>query len=42
MYLTAMERIPTVKFDTSRLTQTVLVDLERNIRELPEVTEHHF
>lgn len=37
-----MKRIPTVKFDTSRLTQTVLADLERNIRELPQIAEHDF
>lgn len=37
-----MKRIPTVKFDTSRLTRAVLADLERNIRDLPEVAEQNF
>lgn len=37
-----MKGIPTVKFDTSRLTKTVLADLESNIRELPEIEGPHF
>lgn len=37
-----MSKVPTIKFDTERLTQTVLADLERNIRELPEVSDENF
>ena len=34
--------IPTVKFDTSRFTATVLTDLERSVREPPEATPANF
>jgi hypothetical protein len=37
-----MKQIPTVKFDTSRLSYTVLADLEKAIRDLPEVNEQNF
>ena len=37
-----MSKMPTVKFDTSRLTATVLDDLERGIQELPEATPKNF
>jgi hypothetical protein len=37
-----MKRIPTVKFDTSRLTARVLADLEHIIRKLPEIHEQNF
>jgi len=32
-----MRKVPTVRFDTSRLTAAVLADLEQAVRELPEV-----
>ena len=35
-------RIPTVKFDSGRITETVLEDLKVNIRALPEVGENDF
>ncbi len=34
--------MPTVKFDTSRLTATVLAEVESAVRELPEVTRENF
>ncbi|MDY6948408.1 MAG: hypothetical protein SXG53_22135 [Pseudomonadota bacterium] len=37
-----MPDIPTVKFDTSYLTQGVLEALERDIRELPETNDRNF
>jgi uncharacterized protein with gpF-like domain len=37
-----MKRIPTVKFDASRLTATVLAEVELAVRELPEVTRDKF
>jgi hypothetical protein len=37
-----VRKMPTVKFDTSRLTVSVLDDLERGIRELPEATPKNF
>ena len=36
------QRMPTVKFDTKRVTPTVLAALERDVRNLPEVTEANF
>jgi hypothetical protein len=39
---TAMSNSPTVAFDTSRLTETVLADVESNSRELPEIDEWNF
>ena len=37
-----MKTIPTVKFDTSRLTAAVLAEVESAVRELPEVTRDNF
>jgi hypothetical protein len=37
-----MSKLPTIEFDTSRLTPTVLADLERNILELPEINRQNF
>jgi hypothetical protein len=36
------QRMPTVKFDTKWVTRTVLAALERDVRNLPEVTEANF
>jgi len=35
-------RIPTVKFDSTRVTDAVLADLKKNIRALPEVDDNDF
>lgn len=39
---TSTRRISTVRFDASRVTQTVLADLKCNIREFREIGEKHF
>ncbi len=37
-----MNMLPTITFDTSRLTPTVLADLERNVLKLPEIDQRNF